>query len=195
MNTITDLGPTSSDLYATEEGWTCTLDDGVRRQLGIYVEILDFREATGEEKFAECPWMVQFEILPHEPCDKGSPFDEDTLHWINEGAGDDTEHRNALLREHLKSYGTGVPLTSQITSGVSTPGQDLPTPVGKVDGDDDMFPMFERYEDAKAYAEALLEQRAGALMCLVGFVLDRPFNGMGHTGWSLLRAGLEEETA
>jgi len=195
MDTITDLGPTNSDLYATEDSWTCELEDGVSRQLGIYVEILDFRRATGEDRYATCPWMVQFEILPHEPSDKGTPFDEDTLEWINEAAGNDTEYRHALLREHLKSYGTGVPLTRQITTGVSTPGEEPPTPAGKVEGDDPMWPMFERYEDAKAYAEALLEQRAGALMGLVGFILDQPFNGRGDNGWSLLRVGLTEEAA
>jgi len=193
--TIIEAGAEGNDLYATDEHWTCEFEDNVRRQLGVYVEIMDFYEATGDEKFAECPWMVQFEILPHEPSRGGRAFDDETLECIDEAVGTDLEYRHERMREHLKGYGGGVPLTRQITTGISAPGKELPTPTGKVEGDDPVWPMFEKYEDAKAYAKALLEQRVEGLMCLIGFVLDQPYNGMGDTGWDLLRPAVMEVAA
>jgi len=55
--------------------------------------------------------------------------------------------------------------------------------------------MFENLEDAQSYAEAVLEQRADALMGLVGFALDAPVNMMGTSGWDHLGEHLDLEGA
>lgn len=187
-----EVGCEGHHLYATDPGWRCGQTE--RQQLGIYVKMENMLEATGDERFEDCPWMVQFEIVPHRPSEKGEAFDANEMEWINEHAGEDGKYRFELMREHLQGYGAGVPLNRQLT-GVTAPGKGLPTPKGAVQDHEDQWAMFENLEDAQEYAEAMLEQRAQGLMCLIGFVLDAPVNGMGTSGWDWLGDHLDLEGA
>ena len=81
-------------------------------------------------------------------------------------------------------------------------------PVGGNSNNNAQYDAWQPPQDASSWPDATLPTGDGGVCedvvdvvfvldvsSSMGFVLDRPFNGMGHTGWSLLRAGLEEETA
>jgi len=192
MHIDNGIGNESQDMYATDEHWRC--GESERQQLGVFVKFTDMLDATGDERFAECPWMVQFEIVPHRPSEKGRAFDPDEMEWINEGAGDNPDLRFEMMREHLQGYGAGVLVNRQL-SGIRAEGKKLPVPKGAVQDHEDVWAMFENLEDAQSYAEAVLEQRADALMGLVGFALDAPVNMMGTSGWDHLGEHLDLEGA
>lgn len=177
---ITETGANGNDLYATDEHWVCAFEDEVRRQLGVYAKVEDFYEATGDEQFESHPFVVDFELLPHDPSEDSPAVKGDD--WIDDYA-DSPEHRAELKREAVQSYGGGAPVNRQLQG-------DAPEGVDAVADGYTGHPRFARREDATAYARAQIESKADAIMMLVGFVLDQPYNMLGDTGWDLIRPSI-----
>ena len=179
MNTtITETGANSNDLYATDAHWVCGFEDEVQIQLGIYAKVEDFHEATGDEQFESHPFVVEFELLPHDPCEGGPALDDTS--WFDEQCPVGDPGRAELKREEVQNYGGGVPVSRQLAP-------ELDESVDHIRDGYNGAPRFARREDAVAHARAALEAKAPGIMMLVGFVLDAPFNGIGDTGWDLLR--------
>lgn len=176
MTTITETGDCSNDIYATDEHWTCGFEES-EHQLGVYARIENFLEATGDELFASHPFVVTFELVPHDPADTAPLLKGET--WIDEMAANGHD-RAELKREAIQGLGGGVP-ANHVFHGLV--GNDVDVEVDDYTG----HPRFARREDAVAYARAAIESKADGVMCLVGFVLDRAYNMLGDTGWDLLR--------
>ena len=181
--TITESGAIGDDLYATDERWVCGFEDEVQIRLGIYAKVEDFYEATGDEQFKSHPFVVDFEILPHDPAESGPALKD--ADWIDEMLADDVGYdvgydAAELRREAVRDYGGGVPVSRQLAP-------ELDESVDHVLDAHNSEPRFACREDAVAHARAALEAKAPGIMMLVGFVLDQPYNGMGDTGWDLLR--------
>ena len=189
-------------LYATNPSWVFGLEDGEQRQFGLFIEILDMFEATGEEEFEDFPINVEISIVAHKPSPE---FAE-----VNGWDGLDPEDTLAMI-ECAYSYCGGVPVSHILQDEISREGdKGLAGTLRGIDprgykivekkaefgtvaaqrGPNYVFsyPRFQDHDnmaDARQHVANLLE-RASALGMMIGFILDRPINMAGHSGWSTM---------
>lgn len=182
--------------YATSPSFRFGLDDEKQRQFGLYVEILDMFDATGESEFEDYPFVAEISIVADKPHKSFAETDR-------------KDKLNLLYDCH--SYMGGVPITHTLTDGIKSSieqGEDnfdcvakqftaleakvieklnsfgtVAAQRGKVKS---KYLQFKTEDAAKKYVQYLLDNRAQALSLMIGFILDKPINLMGDSGWSVI---------
>lgn len=181
--------------YVTEDSWHFGLDDDEQHQFGVIFEIINMYDATGEDEFEDFPYLVEASIVGNDPSPE----------FAEEGGARADD--NLSLVEGAYRYGGGVPITHTLMDGIATGGSKGLGPLLKgIDKDDykieeteakygtvaaqrgpgsvNEYPVFRTDEAAKQYVQNIVDSgRLNALGMMIGFILDRPINMMGESGW------------
>ena len=172
--------------WVSEKGWKCVLDDEEPEKvvgLGLVFEIIDWNDydtsAIVEEDGVEYPVSLFADILVV-PDDLDETFRRD----VAGASGIDVEDVNVV---DVHGYGGGVPATD-VMEGFKLVGEKFPNVDSVVKdygsiGNSGVVRHFKSVEDGMLWAEKVYSPRAGGMMGMVGFVLDRPINRAGNTGW------------
>ena len=184
---------TTGHFYYTEKNWVFSLEDEKERQFGLYVEILNMGEATGEEAFKDYPFIVSFSLVPDKvhksyneegntPSKLGLIFDgysycggvpislEDTVKGGKEGNGEPFDILTRLFSVNEACIKTDKPKYGTIAA------QRGPNKEYK-------YFQFKTEEAALKLVNYIIEHRVSCLGLMIGFTLDRPINMAGNTGW------------
>ena len=176
-------------IFAENKSWNCSLNDK-DIPLAYYIEIINMDDVTGEPEYKQYPYLVSISIVtskPHKSFYEGDgkankyslmqdmvnymggvPIDHDLLSTdkLNKNITDELKAKDAKIVTHKQFYGT---LAAQ-----RGPSAEI------------TYPQFKNYENAGAWAKELIKLYGGMHMLLCGFLLDRPINLMGETGWSVI---------
>lgn len=155
--------------------------------LGLMVEVLDIVEATGEGD-ENYPYIVSIGLMTKKPHES-----------FNETDGDITE--SSLLYD-CNGYMGSIPVDHILTAAVNGGMDELIKlfnvseaklviekrkwgTVAAQNGPDSEFKylMFSSEESAQKFVDFIINNRAGMLTMMVGFILDRPINMIGNNGW------------
>ena len=120
---------------------------------------MDMREATGDEY--EHPIHLSMELIPYEPVN--SRLMEEAIRSV--GMSPISPRDPFATVEILKDYMGGVPVPIEMFPDART--------------------MFDNWYDTTKYINKRANGYASAISSMVGFILDRPVNRMGTTGWDL----------
>lgn len=186
-------------IYVTDKSFEFGLDDEKSRQFGILFEITDMDEATGEKEFKNYPFIVSASIVA-DKCHKS--FDE---------SGDAKPTKFSLIYD-AHSYMGGVPIDHILTHSIkpaSVVGDAFEALAGQFTAKQAMvktnklefgtaaaqlgrgveldYLQFKTFEDAERFVNLLIETRLDAISIMIGFILDRPINLMGESGWSVIK--------
>ena len=185
---------TEGHIVATSKHWSCTMgDDDKRVPLAIYIEILNMDDATGEKQFKHYPYVVSFSIVsgkPHKSYNEadtskpdvlsliydahsymgGVPIDHTLLNTdkLNEDLTSDLKAKEAKLVTEAQNFGT---LAAQQGKGAEI-----------------TYPQFKTYDAAEKWAKEMVLRYGDPTMTLCGFILDRPINMIGDSGWSVIES-------
>jgi len=172
--------------------------DDKMHQFGIMFETIDMADAAGEKEYDQYPIVVSAEIMVLK-CHKS----------FNESAQKPTV--DGLLYD-AKSYMGGVPIDHILTHAIRNSAEKIKssfeslvsqfTPneacvitqkaqfgtVAAQKGPDHEFKylQFKTFDAAEKYIEFLIENRINALGMMIGFILDKPINMIGDSGWSVI---------
>lgn len=157
--------------------------------LGLIVETLNIVDATGEGD-ENYPFVVSMGLIASKPH---VSFDESEgnltgigLIWdCNSYMGSvPVDHilvndTNGKLDQILKLFNVGEAklVTEEVTHG-TVAAQNGKTKFS--------YLMFANEEVAQKYIDFIIQDRAPVLNMMVGFILDRPINMMGESGWSMV---------
>ena len=175
--------------YVTDKNWLIHLDENKGHQFGIYIEIVDMFEMTGEKEFKQYPFSVSMSLVADKPHKS-----------FYEGEGRPTK---LGLIEDCVGYMGGVPV-EHVLWGVKTAGTDYEKIIAMFspkeacvieetqqfgtwaaqNGKDKpmQYMRFKTHDAAYKYTEQMMKL-TGCLGMMIGFILDRPINMMGETGW------------
>ena len=190
-----------SHIYSTSKNWTFGLGDDESRQFGIMFEVIDMDEATGEPEFKDYPFVVSASIVadkPHESFNEGmdegyKPTKSDLLYnTMSYMGGVPVDHtlsdaiKNSDESEHLNAFDS---LSSKFSVNEATVRGETPK-YGTVAAQrgplvEHRYLQFKTQDAAEKYVKLLLD-RAGCLGMMIGFILDRPVNMVGETGWDVI---------
>lgn len=172
--------------YVTDKSFTFTLDDDKSRQFGVLFEVTDMLEATGDPEYSQYPFLVSASIVSdkvHKSLSEiekpnkfsliydaynymgGVPID----HVLLEEFGDFEEIANrfkvtqAMMVEVEHKFGT---YAAQHGEGATS-----------------RYLQFKTQKDAELFIDILIKERVKSLSSMIGFILDRPINMAGNTGW------------
>ncbi len=188
-------------IYATAKSWVFGLDDEKQRQFGILFEIINMDEATGEKEFKDYPFLVSASIVA------------DKCHRSFNEMDESCKPTKASLLYDAVSYMGGVPVDHILVDAVKSGSE--PKDLSAFDSIANQFTsrqaivkgqtadfgtvaaqrgrgvkhqylQFKTESDAERFVDILLG-RAGAIGMMIGFILDRPINMIGETGWSVIR--------
>ena len=177
--------------YYTEPSFNFSLDDDKQRRFGLHVEVLNMLDATGEIEFESAPYIVSVSIVADKPH---KSFDE---------SNDGKTSKLALIEDCI-SYMGGVPVDHVLQDAVNGGFDEIKKQftldeavlikekmtfgtIAAQKGKDAEYQYlrFKTEDAANKYVQLLLK-RASALTMMIGFILDRPVNMMGETGWSVI---------
>lgn len=171
--------------------WSCTIS-GKKVPLVILMEVLNMEDITGEEEY---PYLVSVSLMvarPHKSFYEGKgkpskgellyechqyiggvPFDHELIKidTLNNNIMGELRAKNAKIKTTKHDYGT---IAAQEGKGSSF-----------------SYPMFKDSESAYEFGKQLIEAYGDTLLGLVGFILDKPINLVGETGWNVLRKQLK----
>lgn len=172
--------------YLTDESFKLQLSDGKDRQFGVAFRVLDMYDATGEDEFKKYPFAVEVDIVLDNP--HKSFFEEDIK-----------DPDKYMIIESCMSYMGGVPITHLLEQRVYTnDSKGFGGLCKNVDKDEckiksrkdaqgeHKYIMFKTYEAAVKYLTNMVNDRCGVLSIMIGFILDKPVNLIGETGWSVI---------
>ena len=201
-------------IYATDKSFTLGLEDS-QHQFGVLFDIVDMQEATGEPEFDQYPFIVSASIMvnnPHESfaddCGLSDGQKLDRLDLIAEVSaymgGVPVDH---VLTDEIQHAGS-VEIGSQggfawLANGfkvseamVKTQSYDFGTVAAqRGKGVKASYLQFKTEAAARKYVKMLVNHRLSALSMLIGFILDRPVNMIGDTGWETIRAQVNGKNA
>jgi len=163
-------------IYVTDQNFKFELEDDQRRQFGVLFEALDMFGCCGEGPESH-PYILTSGIYAHKIH---QDFDET----------EDGSSKGLDLLLDCKGYIGGVPV-------------DLIEPINN--GSDEILEVFQEDEvvrdengdlrfkteqDVLKVVEFIIKTRIGCLGMMIGFILDRPLNMIGNTGWDIVKNNL-----
>jgi len=183
----------------TDTGWICGVKDDEDTPLAIIVEVMDTREFD-DKPDNDYPFVFSMAIVNANPSKKE----------INRSAAcgcGDGKSTMAKIPAILASYGYrgGVPIDYEFLRTADVNNFDWKSSLSCNDAKivhqgeqkygtlaangikEFHYPQFR--DDAKAFefAEILINKYANVLMrIMIGFILDRPINMIGDTGWKTI---------
>lgn len=174
----------------TDQGTDQETEEGVKYvQLGVLFKITDMLDATGEEEFEEAPYLVSAEICvdkPHpsfveyELAEGEAPEKMDLiLECSNYMGGVPIDHiLDETPLESIKAFSEDEAITKTHKARYGT----IAAQRGPVEH---TYLQFKTKDAALKYI-GMLSKRVGPTMSLIGFILDRPINLVGETGWTTI---------
>lgn len=189
-----DAGYEELQVYIND-AWTCEID-GKEVPLAIAVRITDMYEATGDDEFKDCPYLVGFEIIARDPH----------ISISKDMAGDEYEGERSDYYD-VMSYCGGVPVDHLLLDQDmakdfldNLKAKDGVLVSHKLDfgtiaaqrgpGSVFTYPKFKNLEACEEYIKTLIPL-AKPLMMTCGFILDRPINMAGNSGWETITTQVE----
>jgi len=185
-------------IYVTNKSWQFGLDDEVHRQFGILFEILDMDEATGEKEYEQYPFIVSASIIA------------DKCHESFNESGHDKPTKFDLIYD-CNSYMGGIPIDHVLTNQVKSSDESKDSfgsvcDIFKLDeacicsikndfgtiaaqqgkGTEHKYLQFKTDDAARKYIDFIIQNRVSCLGIMIGFILDRPINMIGDSGWSVI---------
>lgn len=175
--------------YTTSKEFKFELEDGKRRQFGVMYEIIDMNEASGGAEFKNYPYVVTASIMVDKPNKR-----------FYEGQ-DKPDRINLLIDCH--EYMGGVPVDHILLNEIGDANEifeqfkineamlvstnpDFGTYAAQYGKDSEFnYLQFKTIESAEKFIELLIK-RSPTLATIIGFILDRPINMVGDTGWNTL---------
>lgn len=165
-------------------------DNETEVNVGVMVEVLDLVGATGEGD-ENYPFIVSMGLMassPHESFNELQEGDETSqaslLYDCNSYMGSiPVDHVlvnavNGGLDEILPMFSVGEAKLMTIKSNFGTvAAQQGP-------GTEFKYLMFASEDAAQKFVDFVMKERASVLTMMIGFILDRPINMMGDSGWS-----------
>lgn len=166
-------------------GGSCELDNEERVPLAVVCEIIDYREIDSSFDNDEFPIAIKTSIT-------ATRYHKEILKSAIQCNGLDTIPKltKNMKVEAVSSYMGGVPFNIESVTSVT---EDL----SKFDNVSELrdskalsggkFRCFKDVEHAEQYINEIIVNRVPAIFGLIGFILDRPINLMGSTGWSFIK--------
>lgn len=177
-------------MLATND-WTCEID-GEEVPVGLLISITDMYEATGEPEFKQYPFITSVEIMALNPSPDIDSQIKETGMTGEDIIPDVHAYCGGVNIEHLllQTDAINENLMGELkakSAKLVTVKSDFGTfaaQFGK--GSELTYPQFKTEAAAKAFVTQLVKKYANVHMSLIGFVLDRPVNMAGNTGWNTL---------
>lgn len=185
-------------MYQTSKSWQLELEDGKRRQFGLLYSITDMKEATGDDEYNDYPFLVSVGIIAHKPH---SSFNESDYKTSLEGLRFDcNSYMGTVPVDHILANGTKRGHEPEDKEAFDILVEQFSAKEAKVVEHTAEFGtyaaqygrkakhqylQFKTQEAAEKFCQ-LLSKRTPAIGVMIGFILDRPINLMGDSGWSLV---------
>ena len=185
-------------VYVSSKDFTFALDDEKSRQFGVLFEITDMLDATGEKEFEGYPFIVSVSIIAdkcHKSFNQGDvkPSKLSLLLDCNSYMGgvpiDHTLTDSVGGSKELGMGGAFEKLSSQFNSSeatVKTSKSNFGTVAAQRGPVEYSYLQFKNEAAARKFIDYLIANRVSALSVIVGFILDRPINMAGDSGWSVI---------
>jgi len=162
----------------TRKEWICGTDYNPNIQLVAIFEIID-REEYGlmdEKDNPDYPIIVESSIFVHPKFFSKSFMDS----FAEEDVIEDNDGKYPIYYAlyDAYSYMGGVHVNPETVQSAHT--CDVESEVVNNNG---KFRHFKTFEDAEKYIKNVYVPNMGAIMMMIGFYLDRPWNMIGTTGW------------
>jgi len=92
---------TEGHYFASNPDWMFVLDDEKRRNFGLYIEILDMYQATGEREYKSAPFVVSFGIMAAKPHKSFNELDDNEKPTIKDLIYDCNSHMGNIPVDHV----------------------------------------------------------------------------------------------
>jgi hypothetical protein len=174
--------------------WSCTIS-GKTVPLVLLMEVLNMEEITGEEEFQDYPYLVSVSLMvarPHKSFydGEGKPSKSELLYYCHQYMGGVPFDHELIRIDSLNNNIMGELKAKQ--AKIKTTKHDYGTIAAQEGkGSSFSYPMFKDSESAYEFGKQLIEAYGDTLLGLVGFILDKPINLVGETGWGVLKKQLK----
>lgn len=192
--------------YVTKKSFELVLNDDKNLQFGIVFQTVDMWNATGDPEFKEYPFTVSASIVMdkcHRSFDEsgmarpsklsllsdamqymgGIPIDHILTHDIifsNEVRNKGYKGHQANFQTIVNQFNPNEAMVKSYTANFGT--------VAAQYGSGSMFNYMQFKDEAAAlkFVNYLIDHRINSLSMMIGFILDRPINLAGITGWDMV---------
>jgi hypothetical protein len=196
--------------FITDPSWTLTASDDESRKFGVMIEIMDMDNATGEPEFEEYPFIVSAEIMitnPHKSfseLDAGHKPNQTSLlydcksymggvpidHWLTHAVSSSSEAKLGI--ENDDNFTTLAKEFNASEAKVVTSHPKFGTYAAQNgEGSELKYLQFRTIEAAQKYVDYLVKNRMPILGSMIGFILDRPINMIGDSGWDTIETQIK----
>lgn len=164
----------------TRKNWVCGTDYNPNIQLIAIFEIIDRDEydLMDEKDNPDFPYIVESSVFAHPKSFSKTFVNEFAENDVIEDHGGKYPIHWALLDAYM--YMGGIHVNVETVEGAhkchGVETELVTTKNGK-------FRHFKSFEDADKYIKDVYVHNMEAVMGLIGFYLDRPWNMIGTTGW------------
>lgn len=170
----------SEYLFAiTKKDWVCGTDYNPNIQMVAIFEIIDRDEydLMDEDDNPDFPYIVETSIFAHPKSFSKKFMDNFAERDVIEDNDGKYPIYYALYDAYM--YMGGIHVNPETVQGAHK--SDVETEL--VERERGKFRHFKSFEDAEKYVKDVYIHNMEAIMGLIGFYLDRPWNMLGSTGW------------
>ena len=164
----------------TKKDWICGTDYNPNIQLVALYEIIDRGEydLMDEDDNPDFPYIIETSIFAHPKFFSKKFMDG----FAEEDAIDDNDGKYPICYALYDAYMYmgGIHVNPETVQGARKWDDGLTELVETRQG---KFRHFKTFEDAEKYIKEIYVPNTDAIMGLIGFYLDRPWNQLGTTGW------------
>ena len=182
---ITEIDDSITVLIPKEHEIKCVLSDNKEVKLGVIAEIIDLREFDEQYDNDPYPFVIEFSLIPLEPSQKAI---QETFKGYDINP---KEVEKPYLIAEIYRYFGGVPFNIESIKAndedkfLKEIDSEVRTRIQRLWGEIKVR-YFRTIEDADKFIKKVAPLRLPALSVMIGFVLDRPLNLVGWTGWDII---------
>lgn len=186
-------------LYVTSKNFVFQLSDEeseTEHQFGVVFEIIDMYEASSEKNYKDYGFIVSAQIVADSPHKSYREADSkgklgliyDTVsymggvpidHFLTLGVKGSNEIGESAFDALVNLF---TPFDAKIVTETQTHG----TWATQRGSEEIQYLQFKNYEAARRLVDHLVSHRLSSLGMMIGFILDRPINMIGDSGWSVM---------
>lgn len=194
--TVTELN--EGFTYVSSKNMTFTLDDDKQRTFGVLFETVDMYDATGDAEFKNYPFVVSASLMVNKlhPSFFEGEGKPDAIGLMLDCNG----YMGGVCVDHVLTHEISCATEAESEPDASnfeklanqfkvneacvkTNKHDFGTIAAQYGrGTEFSYLQFKTEAAARKYV-SLLTERVPALSMLIGFILDRPLNMVGDSGW------------
>lgn len=186
-----------NEVFITNKNWKCQLDEK-DIQLGYYIQVTNMLDATGEKEFEQYPYLFSIGILPKN-CHRSFSIDaglEDSEAKEYSYLGDVNNYMGSVPADHVLLNTDSInkklldSLTIKDACLITTKPSHGTVAAQQGPGAEFTYPQFKDEDSCMSFAKQLVEAYGSTHMCLIGFLLDKPINMVGDTGWGIIETAV-----